>query len=666
MLENDELEKEKVYLEKVSNTLKNKLNFLNKTYQNYSERTHELSKFIADNFYDMDAQEAAVQRNLLDNLNLEKEDVSQAIFKVSKQNERAYFGRVDFKEESEESYQKCYIGISYLENTEGFPYVLDWRAPISSVYYDYELGKAEYFAPDGKIRGDINLKRQYKVEGDKLIYAFDSSLTINDEILQNTLGQNSTSKMKEIVSTIQKEQNQIIRSSDFENLLVQGIAGSGKTSIALHRVAYLLYKNKISSKDIVIVSPSSLFSDYISDVLPELGEQNVQSTTFEEIAREELQSIINFESRADMIEDLLLGNVERAKEVSYKEGSEFFDSLKTFLNNATTLSFEAKDVNLGDKKIKADVINNLYNERYKSKIPAVRIEWIADYIIDQIELEQKNVEALSKRIKKVLLGMFKITNITEIYLTFLNAIGMSLDIFARKNVLHFEDVAPILYIKDFLLGTTQFKEVKFAIIDEMQDYSEIALSLISKRYPCPKTILGDIYQSVERILNHQYLEILARELNEAKLIKLAKTYRSTKEITEYCQNLIGLKGAINFDRHGDEVKFINSENLNFELSQEIEICKSKNFKHIAIITPTMKEAESLYINSPSLENVTLVSDLTSELPEGVIIIPSTICKGLEFDCVISVRKTPKNYLQKNTEYITATRALHRLCIIDIK
>ena len=418
MLEKDELDKEKLYLQNVSNALKNKLDFLNKTYQNYSERTHELSKFIADNFYDMDAQEAAVQRNLLDNLNLEKEGVGQAIFKTSKQSERAYFGRVDFKADNDVSYQSCYIGISYLENINGFPYVLDWRAPISSIYYDYELGQAEYLAPDGLIKGNINLKRQYKVEGEKLVYAFDSSLTINDEILQNTLGQNSSSKMKQIVSTIQKEQNQIIRSSDFENILVQGIAGSGKTSIALHRVAYLLYKNKISSKDIVIVSPSPLFSDYISDVLPELGEQNVQSTTFEEIAKEELKSIINFESRADMIEDLLLGNVERAKEVSYKEGSEFFESLKTFLNNVTSLSFEAKDINLGDKKIKADVINNLYNERYKSKVPSIRIEWIADYIIDQIELEQKNVEALSTRIKKVLLGMFKITNITKINLTF--------------------------------------------------------------------------------------------------------------------------------------------------------------------------------------------------------------------------------------------------------
>ena len=665
MLSEEELKKEREYLNCTYNEVTRKLNVLQKTLDNYKERTHELSKFIADNFYDMDAQEAAVQRNLLDNLNLEKAGVERALFTCEKQAQKPYFGRIDFIDDLEKNKESYYIGIAFLDNPNGFPYVLDWRAPVSSLYYDYELGEACYNAPDGEIRGEITLKRQYKTIENELLFAFDSSVTINDEILQDALGQNSGSKMKQIVSTIQKEQNMIIRSNDFENLLVQGIAGSGKTSIALHRVAYLLYKNRIPSKDIVIISPSPLFSDYISDVLPELGEQNVFTTTFEEIAKEELDGILNFESRADMLEDLLAGNFERAKEVNYKEGAEFFESLKTFLNNVVSLSFEAKDINLGDKKVKAETINNLYNERYKTKKPSIRIEWIADYVIDQLG-ENVNARALTSRVKKVLLGMFKINNITEIYLAFLNAIGMNLNIFANKNTLHFEDVAPILYIKDFILGTAEFKEFKFAVIDEMQDYSLIALELISKRYPCPKTVLGDIYQSIERVLNHAYLNELSKLLNNAKLIKLAKTYRSTVEITEYSQKLIGLEGAINFHRHGAPVLELSGENLEEKLIKEIEECKNIGYKHIAIITPTMKESEKLYVENSKLEGANLITDNTSELTEGVIIIPTTLCKGLEFDAVISVRKEPKNYLEKNAEYITATRALHRLCIVTIK
>ena len=246
MLSEEELKKEREYLNCTYNEVTRKLNVLQKTLDNYKERTHELSKFIADNFYDMDAQEAAVQRNLLDNLNLEKAGVERALFTCEKQAQKPYFGRIDFIDDLEKNKESYYIGIAFLDNPNGFPYVLDWRAPVSSLYYDYELGEACYNAPDGEIRGEITLKRQYKTIENELLFAFDSSVTINDEILQDALGQNSGSKMKQIVSTIQKEQNMIIRSNDFENLLVQGIAGSGKTSIALHRVAYLLSKQDIS------------------------------------------------------------------------------------------------------------------------------------------------------------------------------------------------------------------------------------------------------------------------------------------------------------------------------------------------------------------------------------------------------------------------------------
>lgn len=666
MLNKEETQKEIDYLKIVSKTLADKLGDLNEKIESYTARTKELSKFISDNFYDMDAQEIASQSNFLENLGLEKVNVFNELFVTEKQAKRPYFGRIDFTEDGTDEKLKLYIGLSFLESpNRSNPYVIDWRAPISSLYYDYEVGKCKYASSTDTINGEISLKRQYKVEGDKLIYAFDSNVTINDDILQQALGQNSSSKMKDIVSTIQKEQNEIIRTNDRTNLIVQGIAGSGKTSIALHRIAYLIYKNKIASKDIVIISPSPLFSDYIANVLPELGEQNVSETTFEEIARTELENIVEFESRTDMLESLLLCQNERTSEVAYKESFEFFNSLKTFLNDIVSISFHAKDIKIGKETISKEDIDRLYNERYKTKKPSTRIDWISDYIIDRLNFTGGKAEAVERRIKRMLLEMFDINNIVELYKAFLTLIGMPTELFTENGKLKFEDVAPILYIKDYLLGTNLEKNIKYVVIDEMQDYSPIALDLILKTYPCPKTILGDIYQSVERNLTHQYLSDLENLIDNSSLVKLAKTYRSTLEISEYCQKLIGLQGAINFTRHGEPVKKLEEGDIKEQISEIIKDGKQKGYKHIAIICPSLKASEELYYKLPDVD-ATLLTDSTSELPEGAIIVPATICKGLEFDEVVSVRKKPGSYLDRNLEYITCTRALHELIIIETK
>lgn len=674
MLNRKELNAETKALGKIMDSLEKKLELLQSEVDKAQKATKEFSKFIADHYYDMDNEEALSHRDLLENLQLNTIEAEKLLFVTQKQHSSAFFGRIDFKADDQKETMPLRIGIASLENPEGgIPLVLDWRAPASSLYYDYEIGRGSYVSPMGVIEGDISLKRQYKIAEREIVWAFDSSLTIGDDILREALGQSSSAKMREIVSTIQKEQNKIIRADEYTNLLVQGVAGSGKTSIALHRVAYLLYKNKIPSTDILIISPSKVFSNYISDVLPELGENNAVETTFEEIARGELEGLVHFESREDMLEALLSGDLERADEVNYKASFEFYESLKSFLSLLSGMSFHAKDIKFDKQVFSAEKIDELFNKKYLDKTPAVRIEWITDYILDQIDASPQEAKALTPRIKKLLLNMFEVSDILTIYKLFLSAIGMKTDIMVKKEhaghfheALAFENVAPVLYIKDYFLGLELEKSYKFIIIDEMQDYSPIMFDIINKLFKCPKTILGDIYQSIEKTLDQKYLLKLAELIGNCNLIRLKKSYRSTLEIAIYAQNIIGLTGAENVSRHGSEVKELTSTKAGLvkKILSEYERLHDES-QRLAIIVPTNKLAEELYAELGDIVGLELATDATSEISASVVIIPTSLSKGLEFDSVIAVVPKKQNRLLQNAFYITATRALHNLSVIKI-
>lgn len=670
MIDKKELMAEEKYLNIVIYTIDSALYFINNGIYKSEKELKEISEFISNSFYEMDAQEVAVQRNLLEKLQLDFVALTDSKNLLERQKQNAYFGRIDFKADDEKEQNSYYIGISHiLKEGKAIPLVLDWRAPLSSMYYDFELGGASYLAPMGEIVGNISLKRQYKTQERQLVYAFDSDLTIGDDILKQTLGQNSDSKMKTIVATIQAEQNKIIRSDENVNLLVQGVAGSGKTSIALHRVAYLLYKNKISSKDILIVSPSSLFSDYINNVLPELGEQNTPKITFDEIAQNELNGYLEFEPKSKMLEDIVNGNFLRAEEIEYKSSFEFYENLKTFLEKFVGATFKATDIVVGEKIIKADIINDFYNERYKTKNPALRIEWIADYVVDQLDISNQNQKGVFARVKKVLFGMFENCNILDIYSMFLTAIGLKLKQYSSETSIFvgYEDVPAILFIKDYLIGVEVFKKYKHIIVDEMQDYSPIVFDLFKKIFPCPKTILGDIYQSFEKRLDHKYLNDLVLLLGDCKLLKLGTTYRSTYQIAQYNQNIINLQGVNNFKRQGESVEVYNKTENFFE---NVENCIKKmleKFENVAIITTNVADSKLLYQKLNKNFEINLIDESCGEVNGKLNIIPAVFSKGLEFDCVIFINKTfatEKTYLSKNIKYISCTRALHKLAVFE--
>ncbi|MCC0695714.1 RNA polymerase recycling motor HelD [Clostridioides sp. ES-S-0048-02] len=646
--------------------------------------------------------------------------------KYEKMIESPYFGRIDFTEDNEVDTQKCYIGLSNLIDDDYDFFVYDWRAPISSMFYDYEIGQASYDCPEGLISGEITKKRQYKIKDRKIEYMFDSNLNIDDDVLQELLGKNSDEKMKTIVTTIQREQNQVIRNEDYKNLIVQGAAGSGKTSIALHRIAYLLYrhKDKITSKNIIIFSPNNIFNDYISNVLPQLGEDNICQTTFKDYMHQELGNDFKKESPSEMMEYIFDNNQkityrDRIENIEFKTSSEFVDILKKYITHLETEDRCFEDIIVRGKLIISskdlqDLFSNDYSnlpikrrlEKIKSRImfliePYEKI-WVdeifkeleesEDYI-EKEEMIEKSTLIVKENLKEIYSKVLKMTelDLIDTYKNLFENLEMFLDktnIEYDKNLidnirtytmdnlsvksLYYEDQVALLYLKGVLGGIPNTSQIKYVIIDEAQDYSPLQYEIFYKLFNSANmTILGDINQSINPFMNiGDYNNIHDILKNDTCIINLSKTYRSTMEITRFSRKL--LTESINdeyVERHGDEPKIIgfkDKNQLNKKLIEDIKGYKKKNYNSVGIITKTVREAREVYEflkeNDVDVQCITKDDD---EYINGVLIMPSYLSKGLEFDVVIIYNASNKNYNNEDERlllYTCCTRALHVLNI----
>lgn len=646
--------------------------------------------------------------------------------KYEKMIESPYFGRIDFTEDNEVDTQKCYIGLSNLIDDDYDFLVYDWRAPISSMFYDYEIGQASYDCPEGLISGEITKKRQYKIKDRKIEYMFDSNLNIDDDVLQELLGKNSDEKMKTIVTTIQREQNQVIRNEDYKNLIVQGAAGSGKTSIALHRIAYLLYrhKDKITSKNIIIFSPNNIFNDYISNVLPQLGEDNICQTTFKDYMHQELGNDFKKESPSEMMEYIFDNNQkityrDRIENIEFKTSSEFVDILKKYITHLETEDRCFEDIIVRGKLIISskdlqDLFSNDYSnlpikkrlEKIKSRImfliePYEKI-WVDEIFkeleesgnyIEKEEMIEKSTLIVKENLKEIYSKVLKMTeldlidtykNLFENLELFLDKTNIEYDKNLIDNIrtytmdnlsvksLYYEDQIALLYLKGVLGGIPNTSQIKYVIIDEAQDYSPLQYEIFYKLFNSANmTILGDINQSINPFMNvGDYNNIHDILKNDTCIINLSKTYRSTMEITRFSRKL--LTESINdeyVERHGDEPKIIgfkDKNQLNKKLIEDIKGYKKKNYNSVGIITKTVREAREVYEflkeNDVDVQCITKDDD---EYINGVLIMPSYLSKGLEFDVVIIYNASNKNYNNEDERlllYTCCTRALHVLNI----
>ena len=629
---------------------------------------------------------------------IDYEEEEHKILLLEKMIKSPYFARIDFKFDDEDEFEKIYIGRSSLrKNSYQEMYVYDWRSPIASVFYRFMTGEAFYDAPCGRVTGELNLKRQYEIKNGTLEYFFDSDVQIVDEFLRQLLSQNTTAKMKAIVETIQHEQDVVIRDMENDLLMVQGVAGSGKTSIALHRAAYLMYQGlqtKLSANNIMIISPNSIFEQYISNVLPELGEDNVISSVFEDILSELLNGR-KIQSRNDFLENLIVNS--KYKEISrnsieFKTSSFFREILDQFLIDIPRQWIEFEDVYYEGKcVVSGQILKDKILGRPETPL-GIKLEQLEDYILEQIfgtgkgrgHKEEKNLikQEIQKFIKIDIVELYKILFSNEAYFySLLQNSNPSQNIkniwkYTKENLeadsLYYDDAIAIAYLYLKIYGTNKYKNIKQVVIDEAQDYYPLQYEIFNLLFSNAKfTILGDMKQTLAKKEDISFYEQIQKILNKKKssLIMLDKSFRCTNEILNFSLKFIEKSSQIkSFNRNGDSPKVYiadNSEIFIDEIVKEIKLCQEKGFQSICLICKTEKNSTYLFNKIKHKLDIQLIKNGSVSDLQGVFILPVYMSKGLEFYTVLICDADSQNYHDeddKNLLYVACTRALHKLSL----
>ena len=715
MINEKELKQEKDYLKAVLYILDKEIQKANTKIDDYSKDIKRDLKYT----WDPDNQ-ADIEYWAMNMMNVEVQSIV-AINSTSKVRsylrmiKSAYFARIDFESDGETL--PIYIGIATLDDGTDF-YVYDWRSPIASMFYDYEMGEASYTTPDGNVvKGKITLKRQYKIEGENIVQIFDTDMQVIDDVLKQMLSSKASDKMKNIVNTIQKEQNRVIRKNDVDILAVQGPAGSGKTSVAMHKIAYLLYaeRAKINNSNILIISPNDIFSNYISNVLPEIGEDNVYQTTYMDF----IKSHIDFKIKGtmnDLYETYYSENYSQKphslgfNSIMLKFGATYINLIENFINLKRNEILGIDDITSDGKVvIEKEYLEKLANELETSGISLYAqgkklVEKIGLHV--SIKLGAKNNGSIQKikkaltanldkiKVKTIFVDLYSDENrfinmIEDIY----NTTGTSQtnrlsikelhDIFVYtqslllKNTIPFEDVSGYLYMKDRIQGSTNQTQIKYLVVDEAQDYTIMQYKVLANLFRNAKvTILGDLNQNITPFANYQNYDTIVNVLKENRqgvrtdMNYLTKTYRSTYEINMFTKHIIGDTNMYNqIDRHGDEVSIIKDlpdENRSKVFTDALEL--KKYYNTIAIITKTQAEANKLKAmlegnkKSNNFKVVTGKDKVFSS--DKIMIIPSYLAKGLEFDVALVYNANNINYPAEHKKllYVVCTRAMHKLNI----
>ena len=660
---------ENMYLDIIIESLNDYLENLDKKVKLYEEEFKESKKYLYENRGDMDAMEIFSNEKSISQIVSSGEFISKQKAKIEGLINTPYFARIDFRYDDEDEIEKIYIGRNTFIDDFGDMLIYDWRAPISSMYYDFELGNASYDAPLGKVEGEITLKRQFKITKSKMDYVLESALSIGDEVLQRELSNTSDQRMKNIVATIQKEQNRIIRNERTDTLIIQGVAGSGKTSIALHRVAYFLYKYReyLSAENVVVISPNKVFADYISNVLPELGEEPIIQLDLEDIARENLDKQMDFEKYSEQVSELLDAPDENKTErIRFKSSLEFVSLINNYISYIDSNYFNATDYTYNDICIDKEFIRNRY-DAYKKRAMFSRVDKIADDIIEKIKLEKISEKIPGKgEIRKKLLSMFKYNNTLDLYKDLFKYINKEELFNFNNNKLENCDVFPYIYLKIFVEGIEGIDTIKHVVIDEMQDYTPVQYMVIKELYKCKKTILGDFGQCVNPY-NSNSLQLLSDIFENSEVVKLNKSYRSTYEIIKFSQQI--LKQDIEpIERHGELPNIIKCSSLEEELKQienTIENFNKSEYSTMGIICKTKSQAKQIYDKLKDKYEVNLLDIDSLEFKEGIIISTIHMSKGLEFDEIVIPMVDTNNYnsdYDRNLLYIACTRAMHKLTL----
>lgn len=738
-----EQQKEQEHLDHVLSLIQDRIKIVEKSISGAQSEAQNLNAHFFDDLkldYDgySTSMETALsihqQQQLLEERQNAWQHATKQLSTLQRLNKRPYFARIDFQEQNEKP-ETIYIGLgSFADKNDQF-LIYDWRAPISSIYYDGKLGSVTYYAPDGEQEVLMTKKRQFSIKDGQIINMFDTNESIGDQMLINVLNEKSSTQMKSIVTTIQREQNKIIRNTTADLLFVQGSAGSGKTSAILQRIAYLLYRYRgnLVSSDVIMFSPNQLFNDYVKNVLPEMGEQNMVQMTYRQFVSRRVPAF-KVESLFDQFED----QNKNPKIAKLKDSLEFFEAINHYSKHLIKHGVVFKNIYFKDKEkpfFDKDYIKDIYysfNENYnlRNRIEATREKlvarlnesisaeakkaWVAKYLesISKEELSKlydrpdqefasstEEERFLSKKIvinslKQVLrkVNANSFFNIRAQYLAFLRAIPKMIDLqqygisekewydhielvkqnFVRKQI-KITDISSYLYLYDVITGRRVNYEMRYAFIDEIQDYTPFQLAYLKYNFPRAKfTMLGDLNQAIFTKDDSLTLLDKVKQLfisEKIELIKLTKSYRSTKQITDFTKQILKSGELIEaFDRNGAKPTIWHCDNASaVQKINDILIANNQEKLTTAIITKTLEEARDLTtkLKSESIK-VTLIATANQRLVPGVLVIPSYLAKGLEFDAVIAWQVNNNNYHKDDERqllYTITSRAMYKLDLI---
>lgn len=669
-LSKNELIEEKRYLDCASSVISQKLDDLGKEISVKQEELTEFRKVLWEDKGSIDKVEMTtglMSSEFEAGFMLMKMDYYKKLLKLKYS---PYFGRIDFKEKDTDKIYKVYIGLAGVEKDLNY-IIYDWRSPIAGMFYDYGIGSCKYESPDGDILGSILLRRQYKIENNKIIRAFDSDLNVVDEMLQEVLDENSSDKMKNIVNTIQKEQNEIIRNVHDKNLIVQGIAGSGKTSVALHRIAFLLYKIKnLKSANVVIFSPNNVFSEYISDVLPELGEDNTSETTFKDFAQSFIKEFKETESFTTFIERYYTKKDDDVSFTTFKLSDEMIDVIENYVKEIENNIKITSDIEIKTDTIDKEYLNYILKERFNRLPLFSRIEKMAEHLCDKYGLSYgKNKKSFIKLIKdnlnikpnyvKIYKDLYLSNSFKEKYC------GVK-EIKLNKKIINYDDSLCFIYLKGLLTGFPYSNLIKQVVIDEAQDYNMMQYKIICNIFKRASfTILGDVNQTINPYYKYDTLSKIGDILNDkSKYVELNKTYRSSPNIISYANKVLNLK-------HVSAIR--NSNNIPVQYRGDISYLKNdvnnlkKKYKSVAIITKDEEESIKIYnYLKDDVKDISLMKDSSLDFNKNLVVVPSYLSKGLEFDSVISYTDMNNKYTkdERYLFYVIVTRSQHELIIYN--
>ena len=646
------------------------------------------------------------------------------ITNIARVKDKPYFARIDFKDDTKDKKEKLYIGKIGVLDLDGNIVITDWRAPISTLYYDSNLGKVEYVAPDGIIKGEMSLKRQIIIKDGKLEEIFDVDSVSDDELLKPYLGASADSRLKNIVATIQSEQNNIIRKELEKNVIVQGVAGSGKTTVALHRIAYLMYNNanKLKANQFMVIGPNKFFINYISNVLPDLDASNAVQLTFEELASNFINEKITFEDTTKKIADII-DNKKSKKYLKYKNSMEYKKSLDKYLNDVKNGLLSEKglvinNVQVLTKESVMEVFENTMGLSISQKL-GMTAKIIANRIKKDENVYKNIKDAMSKlydseddiQVKRTLakkeLDMLKeltdtgfekqlrkyvnISNVKvlDIYKKFVENVdkyteNIDVDIKSLKEdtlkslknrVIENEDISALLYIKYVLFGNEQYTDFKFVVIDEAQDFGKFSYYvlrlILSNAY---FSIFGDMAQGIYQYRAIDNWNEIYDIFDDVEFMKLEKSYRTSIEIMNEANKIssnIGLGKANPVIRNaGPVIKSKVDKNMQEDyIVERVKQYQKEGYNSIAIIYKNQNKMLNLNkkFKEANIESEIIYKD-QEKYNGGVCIVTSYLAKGLEFDAVIIVDTDEDMYksdskLDMKLLYVAMTRALHRLELI---